>query len=62
MTLVGEDDRCIRETPDCPCHEALLTSLLTFTPLKYIDPEGVTSRMGDYPLVKLYSFGLNINF
>lgn len=37
-------------------------NLLTFTPLKYIDPEGVTSRMGDYPLVKLYSFGLNINF
>lgn len=37
-------------------------NLLTFSPLKYIDPEGVTSRMGDYPLVKLYSFGLNINF
>lgn len=37
-------------------------NLLTFSPLKYIDPEGVTSRMGDYPLVKLYNFGLNINF
>ena len=37
-------------------------NLLTFSPLKYIDPEGVTSRQGDYPLVKLYSFGLNVNF
>lgn len=37
-------------------------NLLTFTPLKYIDPEGVTNRFGDYPLVKLYSFGLNVNF
>lgn len=37
-------------------------NLLTFSPLKYIDPEGVTSRMGDYPLVKLYSLELNINF
>lgn len=37
-------------------------NLLTFTPLKYIDPEGVTDRFGDYPLVKLYSFGLNLNF
>ena len=37
-------------------------NLLTFSPLKYIDPEGQTSRTGDYPLVKLYSFGLNVNF
>ena len=37
-------------------------NLLTFSPLKYIDPEGVTSRTGDYPLVKLYSLELNINF
>lgn len=37
-------------------------NLLTFSPLKYIDPEGVTNRFGDYPLVKLYSFGLNLNF
>lgn len=37
-------------------------NLLTFSPLKYIDPEGVTNRFGDYPLVKLYSLGLNVNF
>ena len=37
-------------------------NLLTFSPLKLIDPEGQTTRMGDYPLVKLYSLGLNINF
>lgn len=37
-------------------------NLLTFSPLKHIDPEGVTDRFGDYPLVKLYSFGLNLNF
>ena len=37
-------------------------NLLTFSPLKYIDPEAQTNRFGDYPLVKLYSFGLNVNF
>ena len=37
-------------------------NLLTFSPLKIIDPEGQTTRTGDYPLVKLYNFGLNINF
>ena len=37
-------------------------NLITFSPLKHIDPEGVTNRLGDYPLVKLYSFGLNVNF
>lgn len=37
-------------------------NLLTFSPLKYIDPEGVTNRFGDYPLIKVYSFGLNLNF
>lgn len=37
-------------------------NLLTFSPLKYIDPEGLTNNTGDYPLVKLYSFGLNLNF
>ena len=37
-------------------------NLITFSPLKYIDPEGVTTRTGDYPLVKLYSLELNINF
>ena len=37
-------------------------NLLTFSPLKYIDPEGTTTRTGDYPLVRLYSLELNINF
>lgn len=37
-------------------------NLLTFSTLKVIDPEGQTTRTGDYPLVKLYNFGLNINF
>ena len=37
-------------------------NLLTLSPLKYIDPEGVTNRFGDYPLVKIYSLGLNVNF
>lgn len=37
-------------------------NLLTFTPLDFIDPEGNTTNSGDYPLVKLYSLGLNINF
>lgn len=37
-------------------------NLLTFSPLKHIDPEAPTNNFGDYPLVKLYSFGLNVNF
>ncbi|MBR8723637.1 SusC/RagA family TonB-linked outer membrane protein [Bacteroides pyogenes] len=37
-------------------------NLLTFSPLKYIDPESNPDRLGDYPLIKLYSFGLNLNF
>ena len=37
-------------------------NLLTFSPLKYLDPESQPDRFGDYPLVKLYSFGLNLNF
>lgn len=37
-------------------------NLLTFTSLNIIDPEGNTTNNGDYPLVKLYSLGLNINF
>lgn len=37
-------------------------NLLTISPLKYIDPEGVTNRFGDYPLIKIYSLGVNINF
>lgn len=37
-------------------------NLLTLSPLKYIDPESVTNNFGDYPLTKVYSFGLNLNF
>lgn len=37
-------------------------NLLTFSPLKYLDPESNPDRFGDYPLIKLYSFGLNLNF
>lgn len=37
-------------------------NLLTISPLKYLDPESVTNNFGDYPLIKLYSFGLNLNF
>ncbi|MCK3683226.1 TonB-dependent receptor [Maribellus sp. YY47] len=37
-------------------------NLLTFSPLKLADPESVTSNSGGYPLVKLYSFGVNLNF
>lgn len=37
-------------------------NLLTFSPLKYLDPESNPDRFGDYPLIKTYSFGLNLNF
>ena len=37
-------------------------NLLTFTGLKFMDPEAMPSDTGDYPLVKIYSFGLNITF
>ena len=37
-------------------------NLLTFTPLDFMDPEENPSNNGAYPLVKIYSFGLNINF
>ena len=37
-------------------------NLLTFSPLKYLDPESDPDRFGSYPLVKTYSFGLNLNF
>ena len=37
-------------------------NLLTFSPMKYIDPESITNNNGKYPLVKLYNFGLNLNF
>ena len=37
-------------------------NLFTISPLKYLDPETYGSRTGQYPLVKLYSLGLNITF
>lgn len=37
-------------------------NLLTFTGLKFVDPESLPNNQGAYPLVKLYSLGLNINF
>lgn len=37
-------------------------NLLTFTPLKFMDPEAMPSNTSDYPLVKIYSFGLNMTF
>ena len=37
-------------------------NLLTFTSLKYLDPEITPTNSSGYPLVKLYSLGLNINF
>ena len=37
-------------------------NLLTFTGLKFMDPEAMPSDTVDYPLVKIYSFGLNITF
>lgn len=37
-------------------------NLLTFTPLDIMDPESSADNNGGYPLVKIYSFGLNITF
>lgn len=37
-------------------------NLLTITPLKYMDPESNTNNNGSYPLVKVYSFGFNLQF
>ncbi|MBO5193734.1 MAG: SusC/RagA family TonB-linked outer membrane protein, partial [Bacteroidales bacterium] len=37
-------------------------NLLTFSPLKFMDPEAMPSVTSDYPLVKIYSLGLNITF
>lgn len=37
-------------------------NLLTFTGLDFIDPESLTDRNGAYPLVKIYSLGLNLTF
>lgn len=37
-------------------------NLLTFTGLTFMDPEAMPTDRGDYPLVKIYSIGLNITF
>ncbi len=37
-------------------------NLLTITGLDIIDPESVPNNMGAYPLVKVYTLGVNINF
>lgn len=37
-------------------------NLLTFSPMKFEDPETVANNRGEYPLVKTFNLGLNINF
>lgn len=37
-------------------------NLLTFSPLDILDPESLGNNTGSYPLVKVYSLGVNINF
>lgn len=37
-------------------------NLLTFSPLDILDPESLGNNTGSYPLVKIYSLGVNINF
>lgn len=37
-------------------------NLFTLTPLKFMDPEAQPSNTSDYPLVKIYSLGLNLTF
>ena len=37
-------------------------NLVTFTGLKFVDPESQPNNVGAYPLVRLYSLGININF
>ena len=37
-------------------------NLLTFSPLKEMDPESLATNNGGYPIVKTYNIGLNINF
>lgn len=37
-------------------------NLLTFSPLDIMDPESLGNNNGSYPLVKIYSLGININF
>lgn len=37
-------------------------NILTFSPMKFEDPETVADINGQYPLVKTYNLGININF
>lgn len=37
-------------------------NLLTFSPMKIMDPETVANNSGSYPLIKVYSLGLNVKF
>lgn len=37
-------------------------NLLTFSPMDFEDPETIANNSGQYPLVKTYNIGLNINF
>ncbi len=37
-------------------------NILTFSPLKTMDPESLTTNNGGYPIVKTYNLGLKINF
>lgn len=37
-------------------------NLLTFSPLDILDPESLGNDSGSYPLVKVYSIGINLNF
>ncbi len=37
-------------------------NLLTFDKIKVIDPESIASEDAQYPLMKIYNFGLNITF
>ena len=37
-------------------------NLLTFSPLDILDPESLGNNTGAYPLVKVYSLGINIDF
>ena len=37
-------------------------NLLTFSPMKMMDPETVADNRGSYPLAKVFSFGINVKF
>lgn len=37
-------------------------NLLTFSPMDFEDPETITDNLGQYPLVKTFNLGININF